>query len=405
MIFLSAGEPSGDMHGANLIRAMRKHRPQVQARGFGGPKMAAAGCRVDTDLTDIAVMWIVQAILNINKFWAAFRQAREIFRTSPPDALILIDFPGFNWWMARLAKKYGIPVFYYAPPQVWAWAQGRVKKMRKFVDHVLCSMSFEAQWYRERGCRTMLVGHPYFDEVATHALDEPFIARLKASNQPIVALLPGSRMQEVRNNFRWIAKAAAHVKLDVPHAKFVVAAFKQEQLPLIEAALAEAGLEAEICVGKTPEIIHTATCAIAVSGSVSLELMAHTVPAVILYWVPKLPYLIQRLFRKVKYITLVNLLSAKDALTNDTRPFDRHRPGADDVLFPEFVSCGDRTEDMAWHIRQWLTDDAARKQRIAQLEELKQDVCHAGAAQTAADYVLQELGLDVAVPSTQRTAA
>ncbi len=400
VIFFSAGEPSGDMHGANLIKSLRKRCPGVQVRGFGGPKMAGAGCRVDQDLTGIAAMWIVQAVLNIHKFWAAFQLAGKIFREAKPDAVVLIDFPGFNWWMARRAKKYGVPVFYYAPPQVWAWAQGRVKKMRKFVDHVLCGLPFEAQWYRERGCNARLVGHPYFDEVTEHQLDQQFLRELRDDGRPVVALLPGSRTQEVHNNFRWIAKAAARVQASRPDARFVVAAFKEEQTAHIGECLQAANLAADLVIGKTPEVIHASDCAISVSGSVSLELMAHTTPTVIIYWVPRIPYLIQRVLRKVRYITLVNLLSADDAFSGDTRPFDRHQPGAEQVLFPEYVSCGDPSEEIAWHITQWLNDEDARLDRVRRLEQLKEEICHPGAADTAAEYVLSTLGVDALVRRT-----
>lgn len=395
------------MHGANLIRALRDRNPNVQARGFGGPRMADAGCQVDTDLTGIAAMWIVQALLNIHKFWAAFRQAGKIFRESCPDAVVLVDFPGFNWWLARRAKKHGIPVFYYAPPQVWAWAQGRVKKMRKYVDHVLCSMSFEARWYAERGCNATLVGHPYFDEVIEHQLDDSFVQRLREDVRSVVALLPGSRSQEVHKNFRWIAKAAARVKESVPETRFVVAAFKEEQTEHIHQCLREAAVPADVFVGKTPEIIHASDCAISVSGSVSLELMAHATPTVIIYWVSRLPYLIQRVLRKVKYITLVNLLSADDAFSGSTSPFRRDQPGAEKVLFPEYVSCGDPSADIAWHITQWLTDDKARMERVERLNQLRAEICHPGAALAAADYVLAELrGEEQVDPShlTKQTA-
>src|SRR6476646_9664202 len=139
-IFFSVGEPSGDLHGANLIRELRRRRPDCEFVGYGGPRMAAAGCDLHEDLTKLAVMWLLHALLNIHKFWNLASRADRYFRHHRPDAVVLIDYPGFNWWIARRAKAHGIPVFYYGVPQLWAWAGWRIKKMRRFVDHVLSKL-------------------------------------------------------------------------------------------------------------------------------------------------------------------------------------------------------------------------------------------------------------------------
>ncbi len=144
--------------------------------GYGGPEMAAAGCTLHADLTVLAVMWFLRALLNLHKFLALASRADRYFRHERPDAVVLIDYPGFNWWIARRAKAHGIPVFYYCPPQIWAWGSWRIKKMRRSVDHVLCALPFEATWFRQQGCRATFVGHPFFDEVRRQALDESVIA-------------------------------------------------------------------------------------------------------------------------------------------------------------------------------------------------------------------------------------
>ena len=205
-IFFSAGEPSGDLHGANLIRQLQGQCPGLQAVGYGGPEMAAAGCRLHADLTALAVMWFARVLLNLHKFWDLASRADRYFRHQRPDAVVLIDYPGFNWWIARRAKVHGIPVFYYTPPQIWAWARWRVKKMRRLADHVLCSLPFEEPWFRRHGCNATFVGHPFFDEVRRHADDEAFLAAHRNQPGPLVAILPGSRTQEVVHNLRWFLK-------------------------------------------------------------------------------------------------------------------------------------------------------------------------------------------------------
>jgi lipid-A-disaccharide synthase len=228
-IFFSVGEPSRDLHGANLIRELQKRRPDCESVGYGGPRMAAVGCALHEDLTKLAVMWLLHALLNIHKFWTLVSQADRYFRHHRPDAVVLIDYPGFNWWIARRAKAHGIPVFYYGVPQLWAWAGWRIKKMRRFVDYVLCKLPFEEAWYRERGCNATFVGHPYFDQLRAEKLDTKFIGQLQSGDGPLVAILPGSRTQEVKSNLGYFLKAARVVRERVPNARFAIASFKASQ--------------------------------------------------------------------------------------------------------------------------------------------------------------------------------
>ena len=166
-IFLSTGEPSGDLHAANLIRSLKKIRPEVEVVGFGGPRMAEAGGKVLYPLVDLAVMWFVRVLLNLDKFFKLLDDAEAEWLSNRPDVVVLIDYPGFHWHLAKRAKKHGIPVVYFVPPQIWAWAGWRVKKVKKFIDHVLCTLPFEPAWYHDRGFTNAVdVGHPYFDELA-----------------------------------------------------------------------------------------------------------------------------------------------------------------------------------------------------------------------------------------------
>jgi len=391
-IFFSAGEPSGDLHGSNLIAQLRQREPGLEAIGFGGPRMAAAGCVLHEDLTALAVMWFARALANLHKFWDLVGRADRYFRHHRPDAVVLIDYPGFNWWVARRAKAHGIPVFYYAPPQIWAWAQWRVKKMRRLVDHVLCGLPFEETWLRAHGCNATFVGHPFFDELGRQTIDEAFVARLR--NQPgrLVTILPGSRTQEVSHNLKWFLKAARLVHQAVPDARFAVAAFKPHQAEMASVAAASSGLPIEVFVGKTPELIRAAECCMACSGSVSLELLYQTKPTVILYWITPLAYRVQEYFRKVKYITLVNLLATDELFPADLTPYDPAQPDAHRVLFPEYLTCEDKSAQIAAHLVQWLSDPVSRSDLERRLAELKARVAHGGAAARAADYILKALG-------------
>ena len=390
-IFFSVGEPSGDLHGANLIRQLQAQCPGLQAVGYGGPKMAEAGCHLHADLTALAVMWFARVLLNLHKFWDLGSRADRYFRHHKPDAVVLIDYPGFNWWIARRAKAHGIPVFYYSPPQIWAWARWRVKKMRRLVDHVLCGLPFEEAWLRRHGCNATFVGHPFFDEVRRYAYDEQFIAEHRSRPGPLVVILPGSRTQEVTHNLHWFLKAAGIIRAKVPDVRFALASFKPQQAQIAQQMVEAAGLPIEICVGKTPELMRLADCAMSVSGSVSLELLYHATPTVILYWIDRLAYLVQSFFRKVKYITLVNLLTTDGLECEDLTPFDPMQADAHRVLFPEYLTYEDKSQQIADHIIDWLTNPAHRAARVEALEALRTQVAHGGASRRAADYILNVL--------------
>src|SRR5438067_7747836 len=233
-IFLSAGEPSGDLHGTNLLRALRQARPGVECVGFGGDQMAAAGCRLLYPLCGLAVMGVRRVLTNLVTFYHLLQDAKRHFRDERPDAVVLIDYPGFNWWLARAAHEAGIPVCYFVPPQLWAWAGWRVGKMRRWVDHVLCALPFEEPWYQSRGVAARYVGHPYFDELPKQELDGEFLQAHGSESGLVIGLLPGSRNQEVERNLSTLIRSAALVHKARPDSRFLVACFKSSHHEYVE---------------------------------------------------------------------------------------------------------------------------------------------------------------------------
>ena len=317
--------------------------PAAGGRRIRGAADGGRWLPVHADLTELAVMWFGRALANLHKFWDLAGRADRYFRHHRPDAVVLIDYPGFNWWIAWRAKIHGIPVFYHTPPQIWAWATWRAKKMRRLTDHVLCSLPFEEAWFRQRGCNATFVGHPFFDEVRQHKLDEAFLEHHRRRSGPLVTILPGSRTQEVLHNLPWFLKAAARVRQAVPDARFAIAAFKPKHAEMAQAmtegersghprsgsAEGDPGPAIEIYSGRTPELMALATCRMACSGSVSMELLYHTKPTVIHYWIGRLAYAVQQRFRKVKYITLVNLLSTANSIRRNSSPTTRRKRGGE----------------------------------------------------------------------------
>ena len=394
-IFFSVGEPSGDLHGANLILRLQKQQPALEIVGYGGPRMAAAGCRLHSDLTQLAVMGLSHVLFNLFHFWSLVCQADRYFRHHRPDAVVLIDYPGFNWWIARRAKIHGIPVFYYGTPQIWAWAGWRVHKMRRLVDHILCKLPFEPEWYRQRGCNATFVGHPYFDQLREERLDETLIAELTNRPGPLVTILPGSRTQEVKNNLKWFLKAAQQILKEVPQTRFAIAIFKQSQAKIAQSLIDRLDFPVDVVVGKTPELIRASHCTMACSGSVSLELLYHEKPTVILYWATWWFYGLVKLLApllqfKVKYITLVNML-ADEPLVERSRYIDTDRSGAKDIPFPEYATYGDKSAQIARHLIRWLSDEQEWQRRRAQLHQLREQIACGGASERAATYILGQL--------------
>ena len=375
-IFISTGEPSGDLHAANLVRALRKRLPEAEFVGFGGPHLARAGARMLYPLVDLAVMWVGRVLLNLHKFFGLLAKADRDFRDHRPDAVVLIDYPGFHWHVARKAKARGIPVFYYVPPQIWAWAGWRVEKVRKSVDHVLCSLPFEPAWYRDRGVPGAVhVGHPYFDELAERQLDADFLADELAKGGPLVAILPGSRTQEVTRNLPVMLRAASEVQKQRPDARFAVACLHDRHRALaaeiVEAAGPDAaGLRLELHSGRTAELIRLADLAWAVSGSVGLELMVEALPSVVLYTIRPFDLWVARQFMKSKYISLVNLL-------------------ADAEVMPEYLTPVDASADLARWALTWLDDPTARRRASEVLAELRDRVAIPGASERAADRIAE----------------
>ncbi|MEI7781481.1 MAG: lipid-A-disaccharide synthase [Planctomycetota bacterium] len=399
-VFLSAGEPSGDHHAALLVRALQARRPDVECVGLGGPCMAAAGCQIVADLTQLAVMWFLRSILNIHRFVDLARRAERSFLDARPDVCVLVDFPGFHWWLAWRAKRHGIPVVFYCPPQIWAWASWRIGKMRRLIDHVLSALPFEHDWFVAQGMRSTLVGHPFFDELERRQPAGGSGRAAANTRAPLVLLLPGSRGQEIDGNLGSILRAAAAVHDRVPESRFVIGALHERHAARIRETIRSLGavlrgVAVRVEVGRTRSLIHEATCAIAVSGSVSLELLADRVPTVIVYRIGGFPYIVQSWCRHARFITLVNLLACRDAIgpvRGVWRPPQAVAPADPEAIYPEYLTVQDPSAHVAGHVVEWLTDPAAQARVVGRLDAIARAVAVGGSAERAAAAVLAIAG-------------
>ncbi|MFK8111985.1 MAG: lipid-A-disaccharide synthase [Rubripirellula sp.] len=381
-IFFSVGEPSGDQHAARLISEIKQINPQVCLRGFGGAAMRASGCHIDCDLTQHAVVGLLEVLPKIRQFFEFADQAEEIFRAGKVDAVLLVDFPGFNWHIAKRAKKYGIPVFYYCPPQLWAWGGWRVSKMRRTVDHVLAVLPIEEQYFNDHGIPTTYVGHPFFDAVDEKPLDSQLLGRFQAltdSGQQLVAVLPGSRDHEVHRNWPLMLESIRRLHSEDPNSRFLVASYRDRQCLWCRDQLqaSDQSLPIEFYVDRTSEVIEAARCAMMVSGSVSLELMARRTPAAVLYRVGRFLHSFARLVVRLDSITLPNLMS-------------------DQKVFPEMVSVGNpepAIEFLTTSVRAMLQDEFYFQKTLTQMDSIRAQHANGGATQRAAQWICHEIGV------------
>ncbi|MEE2825830.1 MAG: lipid-A-disaccharide synthase [Planctomycetota bacterium] len=390
-IFFSVGEPSGDLHAANLVTHLQQRQPGVECVGFGGPKMSAAGCHLLYDLTQLAVMFLGGALRNLKTFLGLIGQADRYFANHTVDAVVLIDFSGFNWWIARKAKKHGIPVFYYGVPQMWAWAPWRIRKLRRLVDHVLCKLPFEVEWFSKRGCRATYIGHPYFDQLFNQQYDEPFIAEQQSGPGRKLLLLPGSRDLEIEKHLAMMLETSKRLQAEHDGLKVLVACYNQKHLKVAHSLVEEKACDAECFVDRTPELMRVADLCLACSGSVSLELLFHRKPTVIVYKIKRLEMLLQSIFLRCKYITLVNLIASPDIRRTRFRVYRPEEPGPNPAPMPEFLTGHDCPDRLVITLNDWLKDPDCLQRNRDQLDAIAEQYVSPGATARAAEYLLANL--------------
>lgn len=300
--YLVAGEASGDLHGANLMRALKAESPDAEFRFFGGDKMQAEGGVLVKHYAEMAFMGFVEVILNLRTVLRNMRSCKEDIQHYQPDALILIDFPGFNLKIAEFAKAEGIRVFYYISPKVWAWNQKRVLKIKRVVDRLFCILPFEVSFYKEWGMDVDYVGNPLLDEISRFSADADFLKQHQLQEKPVLALMPGSRVQEIERLLPVMLEVAA--KFPDYHAVVAAApAFNESYYQKFIGTQ-----QVRLVFNQTYDLLHVAHAAIVASGTATLETAIFKVPQVVVYKGSPLSIAIARMVVKIRFISLVNLI-------------------------------------------------------------------------------------------------
>lgn len=311
-IFLSAAEASGDEHAANLIHALRQRLPDARFVGVAGERMAEAGCEVVADLTKRASM-LGGPILRVGYYYRQVRKIQKAMRQLQPDVHVPVDSPALNWHLAKTARQIGTPVMYYIAPQVWAWAPKRVRKMAALTDHVACILPFEERYLRDRGVRATYVGHPLFDTLEAPPTPPADLMEAWATGAWQVAMLPGSRPSEVRSHAPAMYYVAERICRRWPKARCVFPMGSQESANNLAKVLGSRSHERiGVTVGRTREMLAQSHFAIAVSGTVTLEVAHFGVPMIVIYRLRRITYaLIGRWIIKTPHLSLVNILGGR----------------------------------------------------------------------------------------------
>lgn len=312
--YLISGEASGDLHASNLIRGLRREDPEAEFRGWGGDLMQAAGCTLVRHYKNTAIMGFFTVLKNLGKIRENIRLCCKDIKEWNPDVLILVDYAGFNLRIARFAKTAGFRVFYYISPKLWAWNTGRVKKIKAFVDRMYVIFPFEVGFYRKYGYETVYEGNPLVDAIAGRPLpDETFVEFCRANalpERPIIALLAGSRAQELKYVLPEMLKMVKHF----PQYQFVIAGapamLPEDYAPYLK------GLSLPVVYGQTYRLLQQARAALVTSGTATLETALLKVPQVVCYSGEggAFSYLMFKSFVKVKFISLVNLILGREAV-------------------------------------------------------------------------------------------
>jgi len=304
-----AGEASGDLHGANLVKALKVHDPAAEVRGWGGDLMIEAGAKISKHYRDLAFMGFSEVVMNLKTILGNFDLCKKEILDHQPDVLILIDYPGFNLRMAKWAKKNNIRVFYYISPQIWAWHSSRAHQIKKNVDRMFVILPFEKDFYKKYDYEVDFVGHPLLDVFDGFEADAGFRQKYGLGDQPIIALLPGSRRQEIKVALSIMLKMVEKF----PDHQFVIAGAPSIPLDYYEAILSENAMDknaapVKLVQNKTYELLSLSKAALVTSGTATLETALLDVPQVVCYKGSPLSYFIARRLVNVKYISLVNLI-------------------------------------------------------------------------------------------------
>lgn len=364
--FLVAGERSGDLHGSNLIKALKEQDREASFRGLGGDFMEVAGMQLLVHYNEMAFMGFLEVVKNLPAILGFMNQCKKEILKYRPDALILIDYAGFNLRIARWAKAKGIKVFYYISPKVWAWNQKRALKIKASVDHMFVIMPFEQEFYARYDYKVDFVGNPLLDAISSFDPDPEFRSKNKLQQKPLIAVLPGSRRQEIENMLGYMLELIPAF----PDYQFVVAGIKNMPSDFYKNALEHP--QAQVVFDQTYDLLSHAEAAVVTSGTATLETALFEVPQVVCYKTSWFSYQIASRLIRVDYISLVNLISGKEVVKE---------------LIQDSLHAGNLKQELSKIVK----GGKKRPEQLQEYKAIKQQMGTTSASQTTAGLVLKYL--------------
>ena len=377
-VLIVAGEASADLHGSNLVRAIKKMDPGLSIWGVGGEKMKAAGVKILIPSSAMAVVGLTEVFSKLHRISKAYFQLKSILKRKDTDLLILLDYPDFNINLARSAKRFGIPVLYYISPQVWAWRKGRVKKIADRVDRMAVILPFEKPFYKKHGLSVEYVGHPLLDAAPIRPNRNDAIRELGLENaDPVLGLLPGSRTDEVINLLPVMIKASSLLSSRYPALKCVLPLASTISPGLVRSIIGESSLDIKISRQGIYQSLAACDMAVVASGTATLEAAIMGIPMVIAYRVSPISYWVGKIMVRVPHIGLVNLVAGEE-------------------IVPELIQGEVTPERIAEEALTILMAGQRRENMIKKLGEVKEKLGEGGASERTAGMAIEMINPNVA---------
>ena len=362
-IYLISGERSGDLHASNLVLALKAKDSSLSFRGMGGSYSKDAGVDLAVDYSEVALMGFLEVVLGFRKVLKYLNLVKKDIITFKPDALILVDYGGFNMKIAAFAKENSIPVHYYIPPKVWAWNQKRALKLKEITNQIYSILPFEPEFFQEFGIKVHYVGNPLLDEIRKFKLHDFFFQKNELNYQPIIALLPGSRKQEIH---AMLDKMITLVK-EFPNAQFVIAGVDSLPEQVYEPAR-KAGIK--IVFNQTYDLLSHATAAVVTSGTATLETALFRVPQVVVYRTSAITYAIAKRLIRVPFISLPNLIANREVVR-------------------ELIQDDFSTENLKEELQRIFSNVVYKGEMLQGYDLIREKIGESSASENAADLILK----------------